>query len=516
MKHLKLLLMIISMLVLADATASSTDFALHQAVLDDDKQLVRKLISKGAAIDVIGSRKYGYGSPLHLAVREGHLDIAKLLLDRGAQVDVLDPDDFTPLHNAAWNGNLEMTELLLDAGADIEASTYEGDTPLSLAQNNDQPKVAEFIQAKLQPSATSKTKVESTPVSDAGVIDISGTYASEITADSQRSPFYLIETKYKNIDVKLIQNGNEITGSFGGSRGLIWGRIEGDTIFFSWEVSAGDGGKGKWTIKPGGNEITGNWFHTFRGSGEWNLTRIQSKVESAPASDSGVIDISGTYISEMTAKGFPAQEKVSTYLGKKPNIEVKIEQDNEKITGLITGSRTGELEGVIKGNTITFNFHWIGVELWSNFYGEGSWIVSDGPVNLKGSWKSITKSRGANGIWNLTKIESDTALIPDVSGIYISEVTGDTHRLGLKNKPYPETKIVQTGNTIEGSLGTWCKIYGKIEGNTISFEWVRPRIGWAYGRGKWAIQPGGNEIVGEWIAIGGKPGTGKWNLTRIE
>ena len=164
-QHLARLLMVLGLLVFANAPAGTKDFALHQAVLDNDKQLVTQLLNKGAAINVIGSRKYGYGSALHLAVREGHLEIARLLLDRGAEVDVLDPDDFTPLHNAAWNGNLEMTELLLDAGADINASTYDGDTPLSLAQNNDQPQVAEFIQAKLQPGFTSRTKIESSSLS---------------------------------------------------------------------------------------------------------------------------------------------------------------------------------------------------------------------------------------------------------------------------------------------------------------------------------------------------------------
>ena len=124
MKHLKLLLVIIGVMMLANGPAAAAEYELHQAVLDNDLQLVKRLLSKGKAIDVIGSRKYGYGSALHLAVREGHVEIAKLLLDRGAEVDVLDPDDFTPLHNAAWNGNLEMTELLLAAGADINASTY--------------------------------------------------------------------------------------------------------------------------------------------------------------------------------------------------------------------------------------------------------------------------------------------------------------------------------------------------------------------------------------------------------
>jgi hypothetical protein len=362
--------------------SAAWQYDLHDAVVDKDLVQVRKLLQKGADINLLGPRRYGYGSALHIAARESHLDIAKLLIDQGAEIDLLDPKDFTPLHNAAWNGNLEMTELLLDAGADIEASTYEGDTPLTLAQNNDQAQVAEFIQAKLQAPTVSETKVKVAPTTVPGVIDVSGTYISEVTGDNQRLPF---SKKIKNPEVKLVQNGNDITGSFGESGQEIWGRIEGDTIFFNWQDSAGNVGKGKWIAKSGSNEMAGIWSHTWWGSGKWNLTKIDSEPD-----------------------------------------------------------------------------------------------------------KFI-----------------------DVSGVYISEFTGDTHRLGLKNKPYPETRIVQTGNTIEGSLGTSCKIYGDIEGNTISFEWGRCRSE-GYGRGKWTIQPGGNEIVGKWFTTGGHEGTGDWNLTKIE
>ena len=186
-------------------------YDLHEAVVKKDIAQIGKLLQKGADINQLGPRRHGYGSALHIAVREGYLDIAKLLIDRGAEIDVLDRKDFTPLHNATWNGNLEMTKLLLEAGADIEASTYDGDTPLSLAQNNDQAQVAAFIQAKQQPSATSEVKVESVATNDTGVIDISGTYISQITSDGNRLPSF----KIKNPEIKLVQNGNEITISFG-------------------------------------------------------------------------------------------------------------------------------------------------------------------------------------------------------------------------------------------------------------------------------------------------------------
>ncbi len=156
-------------------------YDLHEAVVNNDLVQVRKLLQKGTDINQLGPIRHGYGSALHIAVREGHLDIAMLLIDRGAEIDVLDRKDFTPLHNAAWNGNLEMVQLLLEAGADIEASTYDGDTPLKLAQNNDQAKVAEFILEKLAAPSTVTAKVKTQATGDAGVIDISGIYTTEVT-----------------------------------------------------------------------------------------------------------------------------------------------------------------------------------------------------------------------------------------------------------------------------------------------------------------------------------------------
>jgi hypothetical protein len=370
------------MLVMADVGASTKDFALHQAVLDQDIQLVRKLLSRGAAIDVIGSRKYGYGSALHLAVREGHLDIAKLLLDRGAQVDVLDPDDFTPLHNAAWNGNLEMTELLLAAGADIEASTYDGDTPLTLAQNNDQPQVAGFIQAKLQTQSGVDTTVVSTTAGDTGITDISGTYTSKITGDNQRLAFQSV--KYP--EVKLVQNGNEITGSIDeGLGGLIWGRFEGDTIFYNWQEGGSPSGSGKWVVKPGSNEIVGYWSHTWRGAGKWNLTKI------AP-------DISGTYIAETTGSAIvQASQPVKTV--KKLNGKlIVLKQTGNTITGSV-GSQSNWIKGTREGNII--NFYII-----ASSEIAGSWEINADATHLEGKWHT-DDGWAPSGKWNLTKIDDD-------------------------------------------------------------------------------------------------------------
>jgi hypothetical protein len=274
---LTLFLLILGTFVMSNVSAAKR-YDLHEAVVKNDIAQVRRLLQKGADINQLGLRRHGYGSALHIAVREGHLDIAKLLIDRGAEIDVLDRKDFTPLHNSAWNGNLEMTKLLLDAGADIEASTYDGDTPLSLAQNNDQPQVAEFIQAKLQPSVTSETKVESPSATDSEVIDVSGTYIAETTA-SGRGPTHAMRRAFKNMNGKLIvlkQTGNTITGSVSSQFKWIEGTREGNIINF-YGVLRGNQVIGSWEINADATNLEGKWYtnDASGASGIWNLTRVE-------------------------------------------------------------------------------------------------------------------------------------------------------------------------------------------------------------------------------------------------
>jgi hypothetical protein len=398
MKHLKLLLVIIGVMLFANEPVAAGEYDLHQAVLDKNVQLVIRLLSKGAAINNIGSRKYGYGSALHLAVREGHVEIAQVLIDRGAQVDVLDPDDFTPLHNAAWNGNLEMTELLLEAGADIEASTYDGDTPLSLAQNNDQAQVAEFIQAKLMASTVVDTKVESTTTSDSGVTDISGTYIADISGSAP-----LLKALLKNPlqegtrELELVQNGNQITGTFVDGGGKIYGDIVGNTIRFDWHPISGWHGRGTLIIKPETNEIVGV-FESLKttcvacGYGKLNLTKIESDAAPIP-------DISGTYISEITrsASGASCGICAGTFMKKKNRKEITLEQTGNAIIG-VDGPENPKIIGTREENTISFYILPAGNQI------EGTWEINADGTEMVGKWKK-TGGGGDSGKWNLKRVQ---------------------------------------------------------------------------------------------------------------
>ena len=90
--------------------------------------------------------------------------------------------------------------------------------------------------------------------------DFSGTYISS-TSDGV---------------VRIIQDGNKITGSFGNKGGRIWGDIEGNTIKFDYSYPTGGSGVGKWLFTTGSSEVTGAWDSSTRSrSGKWNLTKIK-------------------------------------------------------------------------------------------------------------------------------------------------------------------------------------------------------------------------------------------------
>ncbi len=407
MKTLQLVMAIVGMLAFANVAAAPKDFELHQAVLDNDLQLVSKFLSKGAYVNQIGSRKYGYGSALHLAVREGHLKIAQLLLEHGAQVDVLDPDDFTPLHNAAWNGNLEVAQLLLEAGADIEASTYDGDTPLTLAQNNDQAKMAEYILENLVAPSTVTAKVETQATGDAGVIDISGIYTTEVTyrKDVFKHDYPWSFGRKPDIAISIEQQGNVIIGVISGGRsGEIEGVLKGNEITYEFYI-CGVGmvckeGKGTWLVSDNHTLLSGTWKHSMPKTGfvygKWNLTKIEAETDQ-------VMDVTGTY--SVTELVYPGHYKnwSTWYFGKGKDLKMTIEQSGDVVSGTFSGDATGEFKGEIKGNEITFDYDSVSPG-GSSRYGSGVLMVGEGSAELVGTFRN----HFFTGKWKFRKDTADS------------------------------------------------------------------------------------------------------------
>ncbi len=155
---------------------------LQFAVLDQQKEIIALLLSKGAMPDVftaagqgdldrlsrlldqdpkLVSARDGEGiTPLHFAVLCGQRDAVKLLLDHKADVNAKpEPDSCdwsTPLHCAVRDDDLVMAKLLLDHGADPLVTHDYGKTLLHDAVWNDDPALLELLLAcKLDVNAKS-------------------------------------------------------------------------------------------------------------------------------------------------------------------------------------------------------------------------------------------------------------------------------------------------------------------------------------------------------------------------
>lgn len=263
-----------------DAIAASSQNRLHSAVRANDIEAINALLRDGVDIDQLGKRRDGYGTALHVAVRENYPHLVRLLLENGARVDAPDINDFTALHNAAWNGNLEMIDILSEAGANLRATTYEGDTPLSLAERNEQLAAYRSIAAKLYPPSAF---VDS-------AIDVTGDYDCNIThikwyGDIYRDPKWFFGNN-TDIRVRLVQTGDTIEGSMSGDRtGSIKGKIDGNRISFQFRndrsaVPQPNFGSGVWFVTDSRNDMIGTWVSVVSGAGWgtkgfWSLTRIE-------------------------------------------------------------------------------------------------------------------------------------------------------------------------------------------------------------------------------------------------
>ena len=115
---------------------SSPSSALHLASERGLDRVVSRLIAAGADLEWSNV----YGTPLHAAIRYGHLGVARRLLEAGANVDAVAVGGATPLHIAArcgggdcYAGDVDAAlaaALLLKHGATVDATTITDDTPL--------------------------------------------------------------------------------------------------------------------------------------------------------------------------------------------------------------------------------------------------------------------------------------------------------------------------------------------------------------------------------------------------
>ena len=102
--------------VLIDASYSERQNEIVTAVLNDDFEHVKALVTMRARINVRDKSRDGM-SPLHAAVETGSLEIVQYLLDHGAKTNIRDFEKRTPLMMMDEDATPELFHLLVRYGA---------------------------------------------------------------------------------------------------------------------------------------------------------------------------------------------------------------------------------------------------------------------------------------------------------------------------------------------------------------------------------------------------------------
>lgn len=102
---------------------------LARAVADEDKELIRELITKGARINA-KEDSYSKITPIFLAIETGDAEIVTMLMNAGAKINIRDSERQTPLMRLDQDATAEFVELLLRYGAKVNVKDNEGNTPL--------------------------------------------------------------------------------------------------------------------------------------------------------------------------------------------------------------------------------------------------------------------------------------------------------------------------------------------------------------------------------------------------
>jgi ankyrin repeat protein len=113
---------------LTDKKNNAGETLLMVAVKRGDENMVKMLLSKGAAVDV---QDHAQRTPLFFALNNHSL--LRLLLLYGASVNVADGGGRTPLHAAIDQQNRKAVEVLIRENANINAYNSIGETPLIVA-----------------------------------------------------------------------------------------------------------------------------------------------------------------------------------------------------------------------------------------------------------------------------------------------------------------------------------------------------------------------------------------------
>uniref|UniRef100_H2YGF4 Palmitoyltransferase n=2 Tax=Ciona savignyi TaxID=51511 RepID=H2YGF4_CIOSA len=104
---------------------------LHWAAINNRLELARYYISMGAVVDVLGGDLLA--TPLHWAIREGHLSMVVLLLQAGADSGIRDAEGCAAIHVAVQCSHTSIVAYLVAKGTDPNLYDANGKTPLMWA-----------------------------------------------------------------------------------------------------------------------------------------------------------------------------------------------------------------------------------------------------------------------------------------------------------------------------------------------------------------------------------------------
>ncbi|XP_071345602.1 putative palmitoyltransferase ZDHHC13 isoform X1 [Trachinotus anak] len=104
---------------------------LHWAAINNRTELVKYYISKGAIVDQLGGDLNS--TPLHWAIRQGHLPMVIQLMRYGADPSVADGEGYRALHLAILFQHMAIAAYLMAKGQEVDGPDCNGQTPLMLA-----------------------------------------------------------------------------------------------------------------------------------------------------------------------------------------------------------------------------------------------------------------------------------------------------------------------------------------------------------------------------------------------
>ncbi|XP_006111543.1 palmitoyltransferase ZDHHC13 isoform X3 [Pelodiscus sinensis] len=131
---------------------------LHWAAINNRLDLVKFYISKGAVVDQLGGDLNS--TPLHWAIREGHLAMVILLLKCGADPTLIDGEGYSGIHLAVVFQHMPIIAYLISKGQSIDTTDFSGQTPLMLsAQKVIGPEPTGFL-LKFNPSLNTVDKIQ--------------------------------------------------------------------------------------------------------------------------------------------------------------------------------------------------------------------------------------------------------------------------------------------------------------------------------------------------------------------